>query len=383
MPTVTREALYELVWTTPLRTLAEQFAISDVGLAKICKRLAIPRPPQGYWMRVLHQRAEPRPALPPKRDDIPAAVELGEALPAIAERAPVVQLEKPILEMRETLAGAHPAIRQLTALLKNDGRQRDEMRIVAHRDQATFRASSGQQNRALRLLDALSRWAEKQGYRVALTPVPNDQWRHALVVASNEDSFRVSILERQRQVDHVKTKEEKERELRYGSSWAPKYDQKPAGTLTLEFLDLRYSRSYGRWSDGKGSLESRLGEIALGVGDAFRELALERARRAEEARLQQLEARRRAREQEWLHYEERLKADLDEMVSRWEHARRIRAFLDAAAPAIIACAEDRVAAQAWLVWARNHASRVDPVSWPSAIPKPLSAHSNSSGTAGW
>jgi hypothetical protein len=280
MPTLTREALYELVWTTPLKTLAERFEISDVGLAKICKRLDVPRPSQGHWVRLLHHRGEPRPSLPPQAHGVPDCVELSVA-PAPPAAASAVQREKPILEMRETLAGAHPAIRQLAALLKNDGRQRDEMKIVAHRGQATFRASSGQQNRALRILDALARWLANEGYRVALTQVPNDQWRHALLVASNEDSFRVSLLERQRQADHVKTNEEKERELRYGSSWAPKYDRKPGGSLTLEFLDRRYSSSYGRWSDGKGTLESRLGDVALRVGEVFRELAIDRAQRAE------------------------------------------------------------------------------------------------------
>jgi hypothetical protein len=48
----TREALYELVWSESTRTLAERFGISDVGLAKACKRANIPTPDRGYWARV-------------------------------------------------------------------------------------------------------------------------------------------------------------------------------------------------------------------------------------------------------------------------------------------------------------------------------------------
>jgi hypothetical protein len=31
--------------------LALQYGISDVGLAKVCKRYKIPRPPRGYWAK--------------------------------------------------------------------------------------------------------------------------------------------------------------------------------------------------------------------------------------------------------------------------------------------------------------------------------------------
>lgn len=62
---VTRQELYDLVWTVPGRTLAQRFGISDVGLAKVCKKHAIPRPPRGYWARVQHGQ-KPRPAPLPK-----------------------------------------------------------------------------------------------------------------------------------------------------------------------------------------------------------------------------------------------------------------------------------------------------------------------------
>ena len=48
----TRRELYELVWATPLSTLALQFGLSDRGLAKICKRHRVPTPPRGYWAKL-------------------------------------------------------------------------------------------------------------------------------------------------------------------------------------------------------------------------------------------------------------------------------------------------------------------------------------------
>ena len=47
-----REELYERVWTTPMRKLAQEFKYSDVGLAKLCHRHHIPTPGLGYWRKI-------------------------------------------------------------------------------------------------------------------------------------------------------------------------------------------------------------------------------------------------------------------------------------------------------------------------------------------
>ena len=48
---LSREELYELVWSEPIQILAKRFGLSDVGLAKVCKRYQIPRPGRGYWAK--------------------------------------------------------------------------------------------------------------------------------------------------------------------------------------------------------------------------------------------------------------------------------------------------------------------------------------------
>lgn len=56
---ISRHELYEKVWETPMTKLSAQFNISDVGLAKICKKHNIPRPPRGYWAkRAVGQRVK-------------------------------------------------------------------------------------------------------------------------------------------------------------------------------------------------------------------------------------------------------------------------------------------------------------------------------------
>jgi len=46
---MTREELYELVWSTPMVQASRRFGLSDNGLRKICKQVDVPTPPRGYW----------------------------------------------------------------------------------------------------------------------------------------------------------------------------------------------------------------------------------------------------------------------------------------------------------------------------------------------
>ena len=41
---LTRKELYDRVWTEPMQKLGKDFGLSDVGLAKTCRRYAIPVP---------------------------------------------------------------------------------------------------------------------------------------------------------------------------------------------------------------------------------------------------------------------------------------------------------------------------------------------------
>ena len=68
MPHITlryeRVKLYEEVWAEAVTTVAKRSGISDVALRKICKKLAVPLPPLGYWARVAAGRKPPTPPLP-------------------------------------------------------------------------------------------------------------------------------------------------------------------------------------------------------------------------------------------------------------------------------------------------------------------------------
>ena len=49
---VTREELHTLVWSIPTMKVADLLGVSDVSIAKRCKKLGITKPPRGYWRKV-------------------------------------------------------------------------------------------------------------------------------------------------------------------------------------------------------------------------------------------------------------------------------------------------------------------------------------------
>lgn len=60
------EHLYDAAWPQPIRKLAAKCKVSDVALAKTCRKLKVPVPGRGYWAKLaagkpLHRR----PPLPP------------------------------------------------------------------------------------------------------------------------------------------------------------------------------------------------------------------------------------------------------------------------------------------------------------------------------
>lgn len=63
---LTREELYERVWQKPIREVAAELGISDVGLAKACRKSNIPLPHQGHWLK------KPGPARERLKTSLPA-----------------------------------------------------------------------------------------------------------------------------------------------------------------------------------------------------------------------------------------------------------------------------------------------------------------------
>jgi hypothetical protein len=87
-----------------MRKLAAEFGISNLGLAKACKRHAIPTPPGGHWMRVEYGKPYERPAL--------GAAPHGETATLSLERS----LAQRLVALPEAPTISAPAAANVTAL---------------------------------------------------------------------------------------------------------------------------------------------------------------------------------------------------------------------------------------------------------------------------
>jgi hypothetical protein len=108
---LTRKERYDLVWLKPLSKLAEEFDVSDVGLAKMCTRMSIPRPPQGHWLRLkLGKGRGVRPPLPRATASMPQEVVLSQAS---GDRPKASPRKPPSVIVPGTLENPHPLVARI------------------------------------------------------------------------------------------------------------------------------------------------------------------------------------------------------------------------------------------------------------------------------
>jgi len=83
---VTRQLLYELVWSQPMTKIAVQLDVSGSYLARVCAALRVPRPERGYWAKVQVGKAKVAPPLPEPRPGDLLEWAKDVALPPMAQR---------------------------------------------------------------------------------------------------------------------------------------------------------------------------------------------------------------------------------------------------------------------------------------------------------
>lgn len=72
--TMTRQELYEAVWSKPVSELAKEYGVSEYILWNSCKRNDIPRPGLHYWHRVQRGGKTEIPPLPALRWENPVII---------------------------------------------------------------------------------------------------------------------------------------------------------------------------------------------------------------------------------------------------------------------------------------------------------------------
>ena len=74
---LTRQELYDLVWSEPMIKVAAKLGVSGVALAKTCRRHAIPVATRGYWARIRAGKRVDKVPLHPRGLGMPDTIRMG------------------------------------------------------------------------------------------------------------------------------------------------------------------------------------------------------------------------------------------------------------------------------------------------------------------
>lgn len=373
-----RDELYEEVWTTPMQTLAKKYGISDVGLAKTCRKMLIPLPGRGYWARKEAGQKVERLALPPLKERIvlqkPTPRPEPPKLSDFAEPEEIAQIEQLEKTAGEALLKhgnqSHPLIVQTRGALKSA--QVSESKILWTRESCLdIRVSKNRLDRAFRIMAGIISTLEERGFKVAIETRRQEKQEVQTVAKIYGHVIRFGLTEK---IDRVEIAAPPkggllERVLTYGGK---PVTHEPSGRLSIEvWTEWGYSRR--TWRDGKTQrIEDQLPQIVAGFMHlALTDRAEERKRAAEEREKQRI-ADERANLEKSIKAEQSKVNALRNATARWLRAEQMRSFVSAARNAAVQNGEAVEGGSPfgdWVIWAERQADRLDPLkeSPPSII----------------
>ncbi len=381
---VKRTELYQRAWSEPMSSLAKEFGISDVGLAKACRKLEVPLPPRGWWARKSAGKpapVTPLPARPPGLVeetrigarysyaywDAPSTEEILGPIPPLpvfeetieAVRARVEAMIGKTAIVQRNLDHTPPAVAKL--LRRDENRRRKQAELGYHSSYYDPIYASPFQQRRLRLLSSILLTAARCGCTAESSGsagFDSPQEEFSVTVGSTHVGLWVGA---------VTSKVKAGPKGMTSTTPAPKIhvevnrgDFRKVGALTWEDVDA---------SDGKLIRDIAIAivvkgeEILRASTFAHHEWWLKRREdilaEREKARL---EAERKEQERLAALEKKRVENLLDQAESL-RNARAIRAFVDEVRATLNASTSDgeRERFDRWAIWALAQADRIDPV----------------------
>ncbi len=366
---MTRQELYEAVWTTPISHLSTKLGVSGYRLIRACDECEIPRPGNDYWsFRRLKVEVERTPLPPPPQGFVepivirpvekrskPETQQLkapaSESDTASKDDQPVVAANT--LKLAADFRKAHPLVRSARNILeRGDTRESGIIYPDYQADCLAVLTSKPMLRRALLIMDALINELERRGYKT-MGPDGDKQGTYVMV---GVDRVRIMLSEGVERRKRELTAEELK--FRFGRQ---EFTEHPNGRLTFRIDEYEPRGGRKSWSDGKFQrLDDFLIEIVetiVATGEAVRLARLEREewhrQWEEQERLHRLAQQRREEEQ-------RRVEDLCHQSTNWHKAEEIERFVEACRLSLVG-GKGQESTERWLAWAAGQAERINPL----------------------
>ncbi len=174
-----RAKLYEVVWEKSTVQLAKEYGIPDVALAKICKKLRVPKPGLGYWRRKERGFKVARTPLPPMEDP----PRLVSRIPTRSPEAPEDRLSSKLRALAEVERAPDRRITVVENLSTLDSLAEKSLQALMHgkpNDWGYVRprakicldvvVTQPLVERAIRIVNAVLRGLTERGHKVLIEP---------------------------------------------------------------------------------------------------------------------------------------------------------------------------------------------------------------------
>ena len=181
LPSVSREKLYEEVWSEPMTKVATKYKVSGSYLARICTRLNVPRPSRGYWAMLAVGRKMARVPLPKAQPgDELEWVRDGQAKVEQFPLPEVTQEQKKTRPRRISIPDRHPILKSAKELIM-EGKEADNGLMKPRKHiMVDILTSKETVDRALDVANELFLSFERRGYSVTLEPYGQRFRRYAV-----------------------------------------------------------------------------------------------------------------------------------------------------------------------------------------------------------
>lgn len=376
-----REALYNEVWTEPMITVAKRYGMSDNGLRKHCRRLGIPLPPNGYWAKLKAGKNVSKTPLPEvygilKRyvhnyvikfktdiknlndDELVTDKDLNllsdETINFINEKCSKVivksQLRNPhqlIIEHKEEIKYRKKRDKELKKYVNSIYYANAKSKYRENNPILPLYVSDFNINRTYRIMDAL------------INILDSIEGRIYIRAEGNKDIGEFILMNT---IFYFEIKEEIKRNK------TNKDDIKEKSILVISFRAQGYYNSklleeFQYKDDSNEPLELQLGKIIYKmfvIANKFR--AIEELGDRKQEREWEEHKRQRYLEQMREGELEEVKL-LEQAVSDWDKARKIRMFIESMENALVDISDvvKKEKVVEWIGWARNKADWLDPL----------------------
>lgn len=361
MKTITfhREQLYKEVWETPVSKLSESYEISFSQLKKVCKDLNIPTPDPGHWTKVRMGKTVKIKPLPDSEKETYSMISGSDKQIELHEKLPEGYKT---ISVSTQLRSLHPLVERTYDYLNNRGKGRND-RLRSHGTNILdVSVTPKHLKRALRILDAVVKEFERQGYKVQTTSY-NQLSKSYVVVDKEEVYFHL----------HEKGKRVKKENSKY--SW-DSYDYLNTGELILGLSDSIFWSRTRAIADGKtANLEEKLDKFFISVFDLVekekaQKLEYEKIRKEAEQKRKKaaeiVEKKRQIKENRERRFQEELnkRVSLENDSKAFSVSKEIYQFIEAVDREIRKHTLNDIQKNRlnmWKVWATEHAERLSPI----------------------